>query len=76
MLTPDEVVELIGHEIGGVCPFGINEGVNVYLDESLKRFTTVFPACGSSNSAIEFTIPELEKYSNHTQWVDICKSNI
>ena len=76
MLTPDEVVELIGHEIGGVCPFGINEGVNVYLDESLKRFTTVFPACGSSNSAIEFTIPELEKYSNHTQWVEICKSNI
>lgn len=76
MLTPDEVVELIGHEIGGVCPFGINEGVNVYLDESLKRFTTVFPACGSSNSAIEFTIPELEKYSNYTQWVDICKSNI
>lgn len=76
MLTPDEVVELIGHEIGGVCPFGINEGVNVYLDESLKRFTTVFPACGSSNSAIEFTIPELEKYSNHAQWVDICKSNI
>jgi prolyl-tRNA editing enzyme YbaK/EbsC (Cys-tRNA(Pro) deacylase) len=73
MLTPDEVVEFIGHEIGGVCPFGINEGVNVYLDESLKRFTTVFPACGSSNSAIELTIPELEKYSNFTQWVDVCK---
>ena len=73
MLTPDEVVEFIGHEIGGVCPFGINEGVNVYLDESLKRFRTVFPACGSSNSAIELTIPELEKYSNYTQWVDVCK---
>ena len=73
MLTPDEVVEFIGHEIGGVCPFGIKEGVNVYLDESLKRFTTVFPACGSSNSAIELTIPELEKYSNYTQWVDVCK---
>ena len=73
MLTPDEVVEFIGHEIGGVCPFGINKGVNVYLDESLKRFRTVFPACGSSNSAIELTIPELEKYSNFTQWVDVCK---
>jgi prolyl-tRNA editing enzyme YbaK/EbsC (Cys-tRNA(Pro) deacylase) len=73
MLTPDEVVEFIGHEIGGVCPFGIKEGVNVYLDESLKRFTTVFPACGSSNSAIELTIPELEKYSNYTQWIDVCK---
>ena len=73
MLTPDEVVEFIGHEIGGVCPFGINGGVKVYLDESLKRFTTVFPACGSSNSAIEFTIPELEKYSNFVQWIDVCK---
>ena len=73
MLTPDEAVELIGHAVGGVCPFGINEGVVVYLDESLKRFNTVFPACGSSNSAIELTIEELEKYSNYTEWIDVCK---
>ena len=73
MLTPDEVTELIGHSVGGVCPFAINEGVKVYLDESLKRFNTVFPACGSSNSAIEFTIPELEKYSHFDSWVDVCK---
>lgn len=73
MLAPDEVESLIGHAIGGVCPFGINEGVTVYLDESLKRFTTVFPACGSSNSAIELTIPELEKLSQFTEWVDVCK---
>lgn len=73
MLAPDEVEALIGHAIGGVCPFGINEGVTVYLDESLKRFETVFPACGSSNSAIELTIPELEKISQYTEWVDVCK---
>lgn len=73
MLTPDEVVELVGHAIGGVCPFGINEGVTVYLDESLKRFETVFPACGSSNSAIELTIPDLEKYSGYLSWIDVCK---
>ena len=73
MLTPDEVVELIGHAIGGVCPFGIKDGVKTYLDESLKRFETVFPACGSSNSAIELTIPELEEYSGYTAWVDACK---
>jgi len=73
MLTPDEAVELIGHAVGGVCPFAVNDGVVVYLDESLKRFETVFPACGSSNSAIELTIPELEKYSGFTEWVDVCK---
>lgn len=73
MLAPDEVEALIGHAIGGVCPFGINEGVTVYLDESLRRFETVFPACGSSNSAIELTIPELEKLSQLTEWVDVCK---
>lgn len=73
MLTPDEVVEFVGHAIGGVCPFGINEGVTVYLDESLKRFETVFPACGSSNSAIELTIPDLEKYSGYSAWIDVCK---
>ncbi len=73
MLTPEEVKTLIDHEIGGVCPFAVNEGVKIYLDESLKRFTTVFPACGSANSAIELTIEELEKYSNYKQWVDVCK---
>lgn len=73
MLTADEVETLIGHAVGGVCPFGINDGVAVYLDESLKRFTTVFPACGSGNSAIELTIPEMEKYSGYKEWVDICK---
>lgn len=74
MLTPDEAETLIGHAVGGVCPFGINDGVTVYLDNSLKRFETVFPACGSSNSAIELTIEELEKYSAFTAWVDICKN--
>ena len=73
MLSPDQVEEMIGHAIGGVCPFGIKEGVKVYLDASLKRFETVFPACGSSNSAIELTIPELEKYAAPCEWVDVCK---
>ena len=73
MLKYDEVEPLIGHGVGGVCPFGINEGVKVYLDESLKRFETVFPACGSSNSAIELTIPQLEKYSGFSEWVDVSK---
>ncbi len=73
MLTPDEVETLTGHAVGGVCPFGINEGVTVYLDNSLKRFETVFPACGSSNSAIELSIAELEKYSGYTAWIDVCK---
>ena len=73
MLSPDEVAQKIGHAVGGVCPFAINEGVNVYLDESLKRFETIFPACGSSNSAIELTPQELEKYSSFVQWIDVCK---
>ena len=73
MLTAEEAVTLIGHAVGGVCPFAVNEGVTVYLDESLKRFKTVFPACGSSNSAIELTIEELEKYSGFTAWIDVCK---
>lgn len=73
MLSPEEAVEMIGHAVGGVCPFAVNEGVDVYLDVSLKRFETVFPACGSSNSAIELTIPELEKYSGYIEWVDVCK---
>ena len=73
MLSPEEAETLVGHAIGGVCPFAVNEGVTVYLDESLKRFETVFPACGSSNSAIELTISELEKYALPVQWVDVCK---
>ncbi|MBQ4585964.1 MAG: YbaK/EbsC family protein [Clostridia bacterium] len=73
MLTPDEAIELVGHAVGGVCPFALNEGVSVYLDKSLARFETVFPACGSSNSAIELTIAELEKYSGYVSWVDVCK---
>ena len=73
MLTPDEAAAMVGHAVGGVCPFGVNEGVAVYLDSSLKRFETVFPACGSSNSAIELSIGELEKYSGYTEWIDVCK---
>lgn len=74
MLSYEEASELIGHAVGGICPFATNDGVKIYLDESLKRFETVFPACGSSNSAIELTIPELEKYSNYIDWVDVCKA--
>ena len=73
MLTADEVLHLVGHPVGGVCPFGINEGIDVYLDESLKRFTTVFPAVGSANSAIELDLDELFKYSNAVEWIDFCK---
>lgn len=72
MLTREELLETVGHDIGGVCPFGINDGVEVYLDESLKRFTTVFPACGSSNSAIELTLEELERSSKFIEWIDVC----
>lgn len=73
MLSPDEAETLVGHAIGGVCPFAVNDGVTVYLDESLKRFATVFPACGSSNSAIELSIEEMEKYSGYADWIDVCK---
>lgn len=73
MLSPDEVLDQVGHAVGGVCPFGIPQDVLVYLDESLKRFDTVFPACGSSNSAIELTCEELYTYANSQQWVDVCK---
>ena len=73
MLAPNEVIERIGHAIGGVCPFAVNEGVEVYLDESMKRFDYVYPAAGSSNSAIKLTLPELEKYSGYKEWVDVCK---
>ena len=72
MLTPAEVLEYTGHAIGGVCPFGVSNTVKVYLDESLKLFTTVFPACGSSNSAIELTPEELFKYSSALAWIDVC----
>ena len=75
MLAFEEAEEQIGHAVGGVCPFAVNEGVEVYLDESLKRFETVFPACGSSNSAIELTLKELEKYSGFIAWIDVCKLN-
>ena len=73
MLPFEEVLESVGHEVGGVCPFGVNSDVEIYLDSSLKRFETVFPACGSENSAIELSIDELEKTSNYKEWVDVCK---
>lgn len=74
MLTPEQAVELVGHAVGGVCPFAVNDGVKIYLDESLKKYDTVFPACGSGNSAIEVTIEELERFSGFEAWVDVCKT--
>lgn len=74
MLTSEEVTNLIGHNVGGVCPFAIYDGIRVYLDESMKRFESVYPACGSSNSAIELSLEELEKTSQNFEcWVDVCK---
>jgi prolyl-tRNA editing enzyme YbaK/EbsC (Cys-tRNA(Pro) deacylase) len=73
MPTPDEVLQLVGHPVGGVCPFGVKEGVGVYIDESVKRFATVFPAVGSANSAVELTPDELFKFSKALEWVDVCK---
>ncbi len=73
MLSVEEAEPLIGHAVGGVCPFAVKEGVEIYLDVSLKRFQTVFPACGSANSAIELTPEELEEYTDFTSWVDVCK---
>ncbi|WP_339255635.1 YbaK/EbsC family protein [Paenibacillus sp. FSL R5-0713] len=73
MLSPDETMDMVGHAIGGVCPFAIKNDVSVYLDISLKRFETIYPACGSSNSAIELTIKQLEKYSSYSEWIDVCK---
>ena len=73
MLTPEQVSEFTGHAIGGVCPFGNPEGVRTYLDVSLQRFDTVFPAAGSSNSAIELTCDELAQYSKSLGWIDVCK---
>lgn len=73
MIPPEEVNELIGHPIGGVCPFAVNEGIKIYLDESLKRYSTVFPACGETNNAIELTIKELEDTTNYVKWINVCK---
>ncbi len=73
MLSADEALELTGHAVGGICPFAINDGCKVYLDQSLKRFDYVYPACGSSNSAIKLSLEELEEYSGYIKWVDVCK---
>jgi prolyl-tRNA editing enzyme YbaK/EbsC (Cys-tRNA(Pro) deacylase) len=73
MIPAEQVDQLIGHDIGGVCPFGINEGVVVYLDESLRRHEIVYPAVGSDHSGVRLTIPELEKCSGYKDWVDVCK---
>lgn len=73
MLSPDELIDLVGHAMGGVCPFGVNEGCQVYLDHSMKRFEHVYPACGSSNSAIKLNLEQLEKTSKSLGWIDVCK---
>lgn len=73
MLTAEEVVDQTGHVVGGVCPFGLAKDLDVFLDVSMKRFETLFPACGSTNSAIELTCEELEKYSYAKDWIDVCK---
>lgn len=73
MLSYEQVHDMIGHDVGGVCPFGIKDGVKVYLDESLKRFDTVYPACGNDFSAVKLSLPELEELSNNTAWVDVAK---
>lgn len=75
MIPAEDVEKLIGHGVGGVCPFGINDNVKVYLDVSLKKHQIVYPACGSSNSAVKLNINELEKVSNFIKWVDVCKTN-
>lgn len=74
MLSPEDAIRFTGHAVGGVCPFALPKDVKVFLDESMKRFETMFPACGSSNSAIELTLEELEKYSNTIKWIDVCKN--
>lgn len=73
MIPYDDVLSIIGHEVGGVCPFGINDGVAVYLDESLKKYDTVYPAAGTGNSAVSLTVPELEMCSCFLDWIDVCK---
>ena len=75
MVPFDQVESIIGHQAGGVCPFAVKEDVTIYLDISLKRFETIYPACGSSNSAVKLTIEELEKSSNYKEWIDICKQS-
>lgn len=72
MLSPEDALRLVGHAVGGICPFAVHAHVEIYLDVSLKRFSTVFPACGSSNSAIELTLDELERYAQTHRWVDVC----
>jgi prolyl-tRNA editing enzyme YbaK/EbsC (Cys-tRNA(Pro) deacylase) len=73
MLSPEETLNITGHAVGGVCPFGLPEGIDVFLDRSMQRFTTVFPACGSGNSAIELTMDELHEYSQNKGWIDVCR---
>ena len=73
MIDKEQVEKLIGHAAGGVCPFGINEGVKVYLDDSLKKLDTIYPACGSSNSAIKLTLQKLQEIINYNKWIDVCK---
>lgn len=73
MLNPEELIELVGHPMGGVCPFGVKEECKVYLDQSLKRFEHVFPACGSNNSAIKMNLVQLERVSRSIAWIDVCK---
>ena len=75
LIDYDNVEKLIGHSVGGVCPFGINDGVDVYLDTSLKKYDIVYPACGSSNSAVKLSVSELEKISNSIKWICVCKDN-
>ena len=73
MLTPEQVHDMIGHDIGGVCPFGVPDNVKIYLDVSMKRFDVVYPACGSANSAVVLTLEDLENVSGYIEWIDICK---
>lgn len=74
MLSIEDAVKFTGHAVGGVCPFALPKNVRVFLDDSMKRFNTMFPACGSSNSAIELTLDELNKFSNNEKWIDVCKN--
>ena len=76
MISFEEVEEKIGHAVGGVCPFGVNENVVIYLDDSLRRFEVIYPACGSSNSAIKLTLEQMEKITKYEKWVDVCKYSI
>lgn len=73
MLTPDQVIQYLGQEVGGVCPFCVDSNIEIYLDISLQRFSTIYPAAGSSNSAICLTIAQLQEYTNYSQWIDVCK---